>query len=337
VSAKGNSNIRTHGNKSQGKRAGFQLPEGGQSHGQLKTGDDFSSSDGSDASGMKAGLSKRVEFNVDKSFNDFTSIESLEKLEAYRQIIAEEMKQEENPYKFKSGIFFGKGEKNELYRTGSYGDFGSGEKSESQKKKMELKVQRMSSGSDIDGGRSKSAKKEFLSSAKKQNLAVDVPNPGNGAYCMPYAYFDERGMPMPTPPPHNYHPSCYCPVCWNYSLKYQTGNQNKKNLQHQLNHAGVHDPDTCYACAAKLYGNYAKSVTNSPQRNRRNVSVDDTDQYDQNAPPKQLTEFKSPQPRRQGPPGLSPLERSSFHFNPESAEAKRMFGILGQQKQPLQG
>ena len=278
VSPKDKSNIRTHNNKSQGKRAGFHSPERGGT-GELQTGDDFSSSDGSDASGMKEDLSKIVKFNIDKSFDDFTSLESLEKLEAYRQIIAEETKQEENPYKFKSGIFFAKGQKDELYRPGSYQNLDSGNKSDSKKQKMELKVQRMSSGSEVDQVRSKSKGERLDGSAKKQNLAVDVPTPGNGAYCMPYAYFDEHGTPMPTPPQHNYHPSCYCPVCWNYSLKYRTGNQNKKNLQHQVNHAGVHDPDTCYACATKLYGGYAKSMTNSPQRNRRSSSVDGADQF----------------------------------------------------------
>ena len=137
-------------------------------------------------------------------------------------------------------------------------------------------------------------------------------------------YIDENGGFLPIPPPHNYSPSCYCPMCWRYTLKYQNnaGNNSAKQdirrQQHQLNETGVHDPDTCYACCSGLYATYAKSVNHSPARKKKgSINYDskdgDNDEEDYGR------EFKSPQARRKGPPGLSPIVGNSFQFNPENA------------------
>lgn len=254
----------------------------------------------------------------DKSFNEIISIDN-EKIDAYKEAIIDDY--QITPNKSRGNPRSG--------NLDNVNDF------DNSKKKIG-KVFRANSHSNIV-----TPKKDTLVTSdrhiddysKRNNAGLrdNVSNTSSGYFIaggkkipLKYTYITEHGKPLPLPPKHHYTPSCYCPACWRYTLKYQspTSAEKKDKLMHQINEQGVHDPDHCYACSIAHYANqskmeYTKSVTNSPPTNKKKIQFnlkDIDDQWNLNQIYNDKKLFKSPQVNRKGPPGLTPIEKNMLSF-----------------------
>ena len=263
--------------------------------------------------------------NKDKSYNEMISIDN-EKLDAHKEAITDNFEKTHGRSKV-------------LPKSGTLDNMGQ---FDYYKKKSGGKISRANSHEPLSPTKDNilSVGSHFDFYSKQNNAGVNDENSNVSSRVISvegkklplrYFYYSEYGQPLPPPPKHRYTPSCYCPNCWRYTLKYQSKNDKEQEINKkicQVNEKGVHDPDQCYACSIAHYANKSKlelvkSVSNSPEKKDKSFgNFEEQDgQYDLNQIYHDKNLFKSPQIDRKGPPGLQqmqPIEKNMFTFGTEN-------------------